>query len=65
MSGIDPGLLAKEVTKLETFKARDTNLRQQQTVAILTAISEGSKLTKHDIEEPIKDEDVDEDTEDD
>ena len=63
LSGIDPGLLAKAVTKLETFKARDTNLRQQQTVAILTAVSEGSKLTKLDIDEPMEDEDVDEDTE--
>ena len=61
--GVDPVLLAKAVTKLETLKETDTNLTYQQPVAILTDVSEGSKLTKLDIDEPMEDEDVDEDTE--
>ena len=49
MSGLDPGLLAKAVAKLVTLNVRCTNLRHQQTVAILTSVSEGSKLTELDI----------------
>ena len=63
LSGVDPGMLAKAVAKLVTLNVRRTNLTHQQTVAILTAVSEGSKLTKLDIDEPMEDEDVDEDTE--
>ena len=43
---VDPGLLAKAVTKLKTLDISDTELTQQQAVTILTAFSEGSKLTK-------------------
>ena len=34
MLGINPGLLAKAVTKLETLKVRDINISQQQAMAI-------------------------------
>ena len=49
MSGLDPGLLARAVTKLETLEVIGTKLTQQQALAILTTVSEGSKLTKLDI----------------
>ena len=49
LSGVDPGMLAKAVAKLVTLNVRRTNLTHQQTVAILTAVSEGSKLTELDI----------------
>ena len=49
LSGEDPGLLAKVVTKLETLEVRGTRLTQQQAVAILTVVSEGSKLVNLDI----------------
>ena len=42
-------MLAKAVAKLVTLNVRCTNLTHQQTVAILTAVSEGSKLTELDI----------------
>ena len=42
-------LLAKVVTKLETLEVRGTRLTQQQAVAIVTAVSEGSKLTNFEI----------------
>ena len=44
LSGVDPGLLVKVVTKLETLKVRNTRLTQQQTAAIFTAVSEGNKI---------------------
>ena len=47
--GVHPVLLAKAVTKLDTLNVKYTKLTQQQAVAILTAVSEGSKLTKPDI----------------
>ena len=47
--GVDPGLLAKAVTKLETLDIKWNKLTEQQCVAILTAVNEGSKLTKLDI----------------
>ena len=46
MSGVDPGLLAKAVNKLETLDIELTQLTHQQAAAILSAVSEGSKLTK-------------------
>ena len=46
MFGVDPGLLARAVTKLETLDVCGTKLTQQQTVAILTAVTEGSKMAK-------------------
>ena len=49
MLGINPGLLAKAVTKLETLKVGRTELTKQQAEAILTAVSEGNKLTKLEI----------------
>ena len=49
MFGVDPGLLARAVTKVETLEVYDAKLTQQQAVAILTAVSEGSKLAKLDI----------------
>ena len=49
LSGVDTRLLAKVVTKLETLDASFTKLTQQQSVAILTAVNEGSKLTKLNI----------------
>ena len=48
---IDPELLAKVVTKLQKLDVMDTNLTQQQTEAIFTAISEGSKMIKLNIAE--------------
>ena len=45
LSEVDPGLLAKVVTKLQKFYIKDTKLTQQQAAAILTAVSEGSRLT--------------------
>ena len=44
--GVDPGLLAKAVTKRETLHIKWNKLTEQQCVAILTTVSEGSKLTK-------------------
>ena len=44
LSGVDPWLLAKVVTNLKKLDVRRTKLTHQQVVAILTAISEGSKL---------------------
>ena len=49
MFGIDPELLAKVVTKLEKLDIDDTELTQQQAAAILTAVSEGSKMTELNI----------------
>ena len=51
LSGVDTGLLAKAGTKLEILDVRNTNLTQQQAGAILTAVSEGSKLTNHQAED--------------
>ena len=48
MLGVDPGLLAKAVTKQETLKV-GRKLTKQQAEAILTAVIEGSKLTKLEI----------------
>ena len=49
ISGVDPKLLARAVTKLETLEFSNTKLTQQQIVAILTSLSDGSKMTKLDI----------------
>ena len=49
LAGVDPVLLAKAVTKLDTLKVKYTKLTQQQDMTILTAVSEDSKLTKLDI----------------
>ena len=49
MVGVDPGLLARAVTKVETLKVIDAKLTQQQAVAILNAVSKGRKLAKLDI----------------
>ena len=49
LSGVDPELLAKTVTKLQTLEVTLTKLTHQQAVAIFTAVSEGSKLSKLDI----------------
>jgi len=53
-SRVDPELLASVITKLDTLDVAYTNLTSVQAVAILTAISEGSKLkylrmTRHNI----------------
>ena len=49
ISGVDPKLLARAVTKLETLQLSSTKLTQQQIVAILTSLSDGSKMTTLDI----------------
>ena len=49
MSGVDAGLLAKAVTKLETLCASNTKLTHNQAVAILTAVSEGGRLINLDV----------------
>merc|ERR1711867_200503 len=46
LSGVDPGLLARAVTKLEVMDVQDTELSQQQVVAIITAVSESKKITE-------------------
>ena len=46
LSGIEPELLAKAVTKLEFLNVINTKLTQQQVVAIFTALSEENKLTE-------------------
>ena len=51
LSGIDPELLAKAVNNLTTLYIENTNLTLQQTEAILTAVSEGSKMIKLNIVE--------------
>ena len=45
LSGVDPGLLAKAVTRLQALIVTYTYLTQQQKVAIITGVNEGSKLT--------------------
>ena len=45
LSGVDPGLLAKAVTKLETLDVNNSFLTHEQAVTILTGVSDGSKLT--------------------
>jgi len=49
VSGVDAELLASAVIKLETLEFSNTQLTQQQIVAILTAVSDGRKMTKLDI----------------
>ena len=49
VSGVDAELLARAVIKLETLEFSNTQLTQQQIVAILTAVSDGRKMTKLDI----------------
>merc|ERR1712240_378616 len=49
VSGVDAELLARAVIKLETLEFSNTQLTQQQIVAILTAVSEGRKMTKLNI----------------
>ena len=49
MSGVDPELLAKTVTKTKIFNVGDTNLTQQQAEAILTAVSEAKTVMELDI----------------
>ena len=49
ISGIDPKHLARAVTKLEPLQFSNTKLTQHQIVAILTSLSDGSKMTKLDI----------------
>jgi len=49
MSGVDPELLAKTVTKTKIFNVGDTNLTQQQAEAILTAVSESKTVMELDI----------------
>ena len=49
VSGVDAELLASAVIKLETLEFSNTKLTQQQIVAILTAVSDGRKMTKLDI----------------
>ena len=44
LSELDPGLLTMAVTQLETFDVYCNQLTQQQKVAILSAVSEGSQL---------------------
>ena len=51
LSGVDPELLAKAVNNLTTLYIENTNLTLQQTEAILTAVSEGSKMIKLNIVE--------------
>merc|ERR1712089_26372 len=49
VSGVDAELLARAVIKLETLEFSNTQLTQLQIVAILTAVSDGRKMTKLDI----------------
>ena len=49
MSGVDPELLAKTVTKTKILNVADTNLTQQQAEAILTAVSEAKTVMELDI----------------
>lgn len=50
LSGVDPDVLFKAVPKLKTLWASNTNLKQEQSVAILTsAVSENSRLIDLDI----------------
>ena len=44
--GVDPGLLATVIGKLKYLNVKETKLTQQQIVAILTSISEKSKIFK-------------------
>ena len=46
MSGIDPQILTKAVSKIEHLNVTDANITQQQTAAILTAISEEKIVTE-------------------
>ena len=45
LSGADPGLMAKAFNNLEALDISQTKLTQQQAAAILTGVSEGSKMT--------------------
>ena len=49
LSGVDTTLLAKAVTKLQALNVTYTELTQQQKVAIITGVNEGSKLTNFKI----------------
>ena len=49
LSRVDPGLLAKVVTNLETLYIGNTKLIQEQAVAILSGVINGSKMTELDI----------------
>ena len=51
LSGVDPKLLANIAIKLEILEIGMSELTQQQTAAIFTAISEGINLTTLDIRE--------------
>ena len=51
LSGVDPKLLANIAIKLEILEVGMSELTQQQTAAIFTAISEGINLTTLDIRE--------------
>ena len=44
LSGADPGLMAKAFNNLETLDISQTKLTPQQATAILTGVSEGSKM---------------------
>ena len=46
MSGVDPELLAKTVTKTKQLNVTDTNLTQEQAEAIFTAVSEEKIVTE-------------------
>ena len=49
LSRVDPGLLAKVVTNLETLYIGNTKLIQEQAVAILSGVINGSKMTELDL----------------
>ena len=46
MSRIDPQILTKAVSKMKQLNVTDANITQQQTAAILTAISEEKIVTE-------------------
>merc|ERR1712177_170179 len=45
LSLVDTGLLARAVTNLEVLELEDTELSQQQVVAIITAVTISNKIT--------------------
>jgi len=49
ISDVDTELLARAVTKLDILEISNTKLTRQQIVTIITAVSDGSKMTKLDI----------------
>ena len=44
LSGVDPGILAKVVTRLGSLDIDSTNLTQQQVVAVITAVCERNNM---------------------